>query len=139
MNPGGADGRGPSQTEPPRDADEHVTRHDRAPGVAAVAGLAESGAGEYDLVPGLPSWVAGGEDDPRDVDSGHKRIDPHDSAIAVERERVLVVDARVVHGDQHLAVARFDIVPLDEPHVGGLASADLQRAVRHPNRTAASS
>src|SRR5262249_2854474 len=61
-----------------------------------------------DLVAALEARVGGGLDGPRHVDARHGGELAHDPAGSVVRERVLVVDGRVLGADDH--VPRIELV-----------------------------
>ena len=84
-------------------SDNPIGGHAHELGVAAVVGNAHVVAGDDHFVAALPAGVVRALDRTRHVDAGDGRILAHDLAGAVVRERVLVVDGRILGLDDDVA------------------------------------
>ena len=80
-----------------------IARGARVFRITAVERLGMAAARDQDLLPGLEARVGGAHDFSREVDAAIQRVLPQDLAGARCRERVLVVDARVLHADDDVA------------------------------------
>jgi hypothetical protein len=103
--PGGAQSHRLAGREAVGQCDDPVGRHPCVARPAAVVGDAEVVAGDEDLVAGGERVAVAGHDLAGEVDAGHQRRDARDLALGDGGQRVLVVDARPVDADGHLAVA----------------------------------
>src|SRR6185436_16485581 len=83
--------------------DYGIARGARVFRIAAVERLGMPATGDDDRLSGLVALIGGALDFSREVDPAIQRILPEDLACAGRSERVLVVDARVLHADHDVA------------------------------------
>ena len=77
--------------------------HARELRIAAVEGFRQTAARDEHGIAGLVARILGRTHDAREIDAADQRIAAQDSARAGGRERVLVVDAGVLHVDHDFA------------------------------------
>ncbi len=94
--------------------DHPVSRHADVFGIAAVVRHPHVVSMHDDLVAALPPCVLGRLDRARHVDAGVGRVLAHDLARAVVRQRVLVIDRRILGPDDDIAGIELVHRQLDE-------------------------
>src|SRR5690606_18807263 len=97
----------------------------------AVAGFAQAGAREHDLVAAVPAFVARLAHRADDIDSGNERRGAGDAAIAAQGEPVFVVEARVGDLEQHLALAQLRLGEVDDVDARAVVAAGHLHCAHH--------
>ena len=101
--PRSAQRHGLEQIQPLRQGYNPLRRHARILGITAVMGNANVVAGGNDLVAGLEAGISTFDHFTGQVDAAHTGKTPDDPAYASSRQRVLVVDARIMHANRDFA------------------------------------
>ena len=125
---GGADGHGFAGAHAVRQPHQPVALDARLLRIAAEVGLAAAPAVEDHLIAGFPAGMRRGLHRAGEIDAGDHREAAHHRRFAGDREPVLVIHRRPIHGDGDVPVHQILLVEIGEPdRLSGLALIDDDR------------